>query len=282
MNRIYQIYSILHHHHGPQGWWPLINDKTLLCEYHKNAPNNKVEQFEIIIGCILTQNTQWYPNVVRAIQQLKLGRQLTKNELEVLKEAENNRVEIFKNNKVITKHKILTQNTSWKNVEKALNNLRDADIISPEKILQSNKNRLAKLIRPSGYYNQKAERLKIVAGFFLENTHLENMPVSSLREKLLSVNGIGPETADSIILYAFRKPVFVIDTYTKRIFSRLGLCSKDIDYHSLQDLFHANLEKNTPIYNEYHALIVELAKRHCSKTPVCNFCPLMKICRKSL
>ncbi len=177
---------------------------------------------------------------------------------------------------------ILTQNTSWKNVEKALSNLRDANIRSPEKILQANKNRLAKLIRPSGYYNQKAERLKIVSRFFLENPSLETLPVPALREKLLSVKGIGPETADSIILYAFRKPVFVIDAYTKRIFSRLGLCSKDADYHSLQDLFHANLKKDRPLFNEYHALLVELAKRHCSKVPACSPCPLNRFCRKSL
>lgn len=177
---------------------------------------------------------------------------------------------------------ILTQNTSWKNVEKALANLRNSNLLSPEKILQANKNRLAKLIRPSGYYNQKAERLKIVSRFFLSNKNLEILPLPVFRERLLSVKGIGPETADSIILYAFRKPIFVIDAYTKRIFSRLGVCSQDADYRSLQDLFHANLKKDAPLYNEYHALLVELAKKHCAKSPVCSPCPLTKMCRKSL
>lgn len=177
---------------------------------------------------------------------------------------------------------VLTQNTSWKNVEKALFNLRKANIFSPEKILKTSQSRLAELIRPSGYYNQKAERLKIVSQFFIGNKNLADLPVSELREKLLSVKGIGPETADSIILYAFRKPIFVVDAYTKRIFSRLGICSKGIDYHSLQDLFHANLKKNLSLFNEYHALLVELAKRHCSKAPVCSSCPLTKMCKKSL
>ena len=220
-----KIYDALHREFGPQGWWPVNG------AYNKNdfdIPRNKKEEFEIILGAILTQNT------------------------------------------------------SWKNVEKALANLREANICSPEKILQSNKNKLANLIRPSGYYNQKAERLKIVSKFFLSNKNLEALPTPELREKLLSVKGIGPETADSIILYAFKKPIFVIDAYTKRIFSRLGLCSKDADYHSVQELFHANLKKDVPVYNEYHALLVELAKKHCAKIPVCSSCPIDKFCRKSL
>ena len=169
---------------------------------------------------------------------------------------------------------ILTQNTAWKNVEKAIANLRRAKLIDANKILKIKKEKLAQLIQSAGYYNQKAERLKIIAKFYLENKN-------PTREQLLDVKGVGPETADSILLYAYNKPSFVVDAYTKRIFSRLGLIKTD-DYHEVQDFFHANLEKNEKLFNEYHALIVELAKRHCNKKPECGGCPLGKMCgRKS-
>ena len=167
---------------------------------------------------------------------------------------------------------ILCQNTAWKNVEKAIANLKKANLIDAKKILKTNKSKIAKLIKPAGYYNQKAERLKIISKFYLENKN-------PTREQLLNVKGVGPETADSILLYAYGKPTFVVDAYTKRIFSRIGLVKTE-DYHEVQDFFHANLEKGAKTFNEYHALIVELAKQHCRKKPECEKCPLSESCRR--
>jgi endonuclease-3 related protein len=168
---------------------------------------------------------------------------------------------------------ILTQNTSWKNVEKAIFNLNKAKLVDIDKIKKINLKKLASLIKPSGYYNQKADRLKIIAEFFSKNN-------SPKREQLLQVKGIGPETADSILLYAFQNPYFVIDAYTKRIFSRIGICKKDVKYEDLQSVFHKNLSKDTKIFNEYHALIVELAKQFCTKQPKCDNCPINSSCKK--
>ncbi len=179
---------------------------------------------------------------------------------------------------------ILTQNTSWKNVEKAIENLLAADLIDLKKISKVNKQKLAKLIRPSGYFNQKAERLKIFADYILKNYngHLTTFMEKDHREirpELLKIKGIGPETADSIILYAFQKPMFVIDMYTKRIFSRLGVVDENIAYEDLQKMFHKNLKEDAEIFNEYHALIVEFAKQFCTKKPQCLGCPLNKECK---
>ena len=175
---------------------------------------------------------------------------------------------------------ILTQNTAWKNVEKAIVNLKKKDLIYPAKIIKTNKNTLARLIRPSGYFNQKAERLKIISEFLLKNKDLSRLPVKKLRETLLEIKGVGPETADSIILYAFNKASFVVDLYTKRIFSRLGFCRPDCKYDELQDLFHKSLARDAKLFNEYHALIVEHAKQFCRKTPECKGCPLSNTCKK--
>jgi endonuclease-3 related protein len=170
---------------------------------------------------------------------------------------------------------ILTQNTSWKNVEKAIFNLNKKGVLSINKIKKINKKILAKLIKPSGYYNQKAERLKIAAEFFSQNKN-------PTRGELLDVKGIGPETADSILLYACSKPYFVIDAYTKRVFSRTGLCDGKCSYDELQAIFHKSMPKKAKLFNEYHALIVELAKRHCMKKPVCKRCPIRNICKGNL
>ncbi len=169
---------------------------------------------------------------------------------------------------------ILTQNTSWKNVAKAINNLRKNDLIAVDKIININISKLKKLIRPAGYYNQKAERLKLIAKFFKKNKNIT-------REKLLKIKGVGPETADSILLYAEKKPYFVIDAYTKRIFKRLGITNKD-SYNELQNLFTKNLKKDTKLFNEYHALIVNLGKNICRKMPLCNECPLNNICKHNI
>src|SRR3989338_2938349 len=177
---------------------------------------------------------------------------------------------------------ILTQNTAWTNVEKALNELRRNNCLSIKAILETKEEILAQYIKSSGYNNQKAERLKIVAQFLLQHSfnELQNMEIMQLRALLLSVKGIGPETADSIILYAFSKPSFVIDTYTKRIMSRIGLCRKDVSYDELQTLITNNIEKDTEIYNEYHALLVEHAKRYCRVKPLCEECILNSVCQK--
>lgn len=179
---------------------------------------------------------------------------------------------------------ILTQNTSWKNVEKAIANLIKNDLIDIKKIKSVNKKRLAGLIRSSGYYNQKAERLKIFAGYILDRyggrlvPFMEKDPLE-IREELLSIKGIGPETADSIILYAFQKPMFVVDAYTRRLFSRLGVIKEDVSYDELQAIFHESLKDDAELFNEYHALIVEFGKKFCKKKPQCVECPLNRECK---
>lgn len=177
---------------------------------------------------------------------------------------------------------ILTQNTAWTNVEKALVNLRKEKLIDVDKLLKIRKDKLAKLIRSAGYFNQKAERLKIIAKFLKQNPIRELMKkdTAELRKTLLDIKGIGPETADSILLYAFNKPIFVIDAYTKRIFSRFGFVNKDVSYDELQDLFMKNIKRNPLLYNEYHALIVEHAKNFCRTKPLCTECILAKSCKK--
>lgn len=167
---------------------------------------------------------------------------------------------------------ILTQGTSWKNVEKAIFSLKQNNALNKKAILAMPVSKLAKLIKSSGYHNQKAKKLKEFVKF---NGGLT-------RENLLSIWGIGPETADSILLYAYNKPYFVVDAYTKRIFSRLVLCKEDCKYEELQELFYGNLAKNAKLFNEYHALIVELAKQNCMKNPECSGCPLAGICKKRI
>jgi len=164
---------------------------------------------------------------------------------------------------------VLTQNTSWNNVEKALWNLRSNSMISRQKIAESDEKVIANMIRPAGYYNQKARKLKIVA-----------RSKAKTRKELLDLWGIGSETADSIMLYAFGKPYFVIDAYTKRIFSRIGIkiSKQEEDYNKWQGFFMNNLPKSVGLYKEYHALIVEHAKKHCKSKPICDGCVLRNIC----
>jgi len=177
---------------------------------------------------------------------------------------------------------ILTQNTSWKNVEKAMANLQAHGLADRKSIAACRKGRLAVLIRPAGYYNQKAERLKIAARFFSDNPDILSAQAPEMRERLLGVKGIGPETADSIMLFAAKRPIFVIDAYTRRIISRIGLARKDTPYEGLQRLFMEALPPDEERFNEYHALLVEHAKRHCRAKPICGGCPLAKICGKRL
>ncbi len=178
---------------------------------------------------------------------------------------------------------ILTQNTNWKNVEKAIFNLKQADALHAEAILDMDNARLRELIRPSGFFNQKADRLKLFCTFYLRHgkeNGLKKLP--NPRAELLAQKGIGPETADSILLYALQMPVFVVDAYTRRIFSRLGLISADIDYTATQTLFMNHLPADVLLFNTYHALIVEHAKRHCRVKPDCATCPLLCCCDSAI
>lgn len=175
---------------------------------------------------------------------------------------------------------VLTQNTSWKNVEKAIIKLNKSNILSIKGILNSSQKKMAKIIRSSGYYNQKAIKLKTIAKFLSSNkiSQLRKKSTKELRKLLLNIKGIGLETADSILLYAFEKPVFVVDAYTKRIFSNLGFIKMDYDYEKIRNLFESNLPKDYMMYKEYHALIVEHAKRACTKKPKCEGCVIKNLC----
>lgn len=185
---------------------------------------------------------------------------------------------------------ILTQNTSWSNVEKAIKNLKNEGLLSsPYRLHNVSIQKLARLIHPAGYYNVKSRRLKNFTKFLIAKYNgrlnkLAKVKTHRLRQELLAVNGIGPETCDSILLYAFRRPVFVVDAYTKRIFSRHGLLSRDSTYESVQAVFMENLPSDEKIFNEYHALLVRLAKDHCKAKPICGNCPLrgIKMIAKSL
>jgi endonuclease III related protein len=174
---------------------------------------------------------------------------------------------------------ILTQNTNWGNVEKALNNLKENNFLSPKGLNSISRKKLAHLIKPAGYFNVKALRLKNFMNFLFGEYQgsLKKMAKEDgiiLRERLLSINGIGPETADSILLYAFEKPVFVVDAYTKRIFSRHNVVDAEDDYHAIQKIFIDFLPRNVKLFNEYHALIVRLGKYYCKTKPLCEECPL--------
>jgi len=167
---------------------------------------------------------------------------------------------------------ILTQNTSWQNADRALYNLRQKKLISPQKIICTKIDVLRTLIKPSGYYKQKAARLRAISLFFLKHLK-EEVPK---REDLLKVTGIGPETADSILLYAFHTPVFVVDAYTKRMFIHLDLVEKDDMYTDIQNIFLNSLPCDHSLFNEYHALIVKHGKEVCRKRTLCSICILRK------
>ena len=207
MNKIIEIYHKLYHAFGPQHWWP------------GDSP------FEIAVGAILTQNT------------------------------------------------------NWANVEKAIASLKNKRALSAKGIHEMKTEKLALFIRPAGYFNVKARRLKAFIHFLINDYHgsmgrMKNEKLDTLRTKLLNVHGIGPETADSILLYALDNPVFVIDAYTKRALSRHSVINHDESYERIQDLFHETLKRDTELFNEYHALFVRLGKTYCRKKPLCDGCPL--------
>ncbi|MFH1630608.1 MAG: endonuclease [Candidatus Aenigmatarchaeota archaeon] len=173
---------------------------------------------------------------------------------------------------------ILTQNTAWKNVDRVLDNLIAADVLSVEKIADMPLPRLERLIKPSGFYKQKAVRLRDFAKFVLKFGGIDKFCKNVTADELLTQRGIGPETAYSILLYACNKPYFVIDAYTQRIFTRLGMTPEEDNYEGWRLLFESNLPKDVKLYKEYHALIVELAKRNCLKNEECGDCVLRKMC----
>ena len=208
MNKVFEIYEILFNHFGPQEWWP------------GDTP------FEVMVGAVLTQNTNWV------------------------------------------------------NVSKAIDNLKKGDLLSFEKMHNMPMELLAEKIKPAGYFNLKAARLKNLLNFIGDeyNGSVEDMfdeDTLTLRENILTVKGIGPETADSILLYAGNKPVFVVDTYTHRIFARHNIIAEEEGYYEIQEYFTLSLPEDAALFNEYHALIVRLGKEFCKKSkPLCNDCPL--------
>ncbi len=209
--RLLQIYRRLLEAFGPQGWWPAEDD------------------FEMVVGAILTQST------------------------------------------------------AWVNVEKAMAGLKAAGMLSPEVLEGATEGEVAARIRASGYFNVKARKLKAFCGHLGQHhrgdlTSLFHVKLPGLREELLSIWGVGQETADSIVLYGARQPIFVVDAYTRRIFARLGLTPPDASYERLQGLFMENLVPSVPLFQEYHALIVALGKGHCRPTPLCPNCPLRDLC----
>lgn len=176
----------------------------------------------------------------------------------------------------------LVQNTAWTNAERAIGRLRDAGRLSPEAMQETAEADLAELIRPSGFFRQKARRLKSFVTHLSERhggslDALFNQDPLDLRRELLGLHGVGPETADSIVLYAARKPIFVVDAYTRRLFDRLGILPAP-SYDTVQRLAHATLPGDTTIFNEFHALIVRHSIVHCRATPRCGGCPLLERC----
>ncbi len=174
---------------------------------------------------------------------------------------------------------ILVQNTAWKNVEKAIANLVEHGLLEPRALYDTPATELEELIRPAGYFRMKTRRLRSLLEFLLEryDGSLDAMfatDLPTLRQELLGVHGVGPETADSILLYAGGMLSFVVDTYTHRVLARHGWIGFDADYHEIQDHFQDGLPADSQLYNEYHALLVRVGHVHCRKTPKCDGCPL--------
>jgi endonuclease-3 related protein len=177
---------------------------------------------------------------------------------------------------------ILTQNTNWTNVEKAIANLKSANCLTPEKLYHLDISQIAEFIRPAGYFNIKAKRLKNFINWLFDSyngklTNLESLDTGRLRAELLTISGIGRETADSILLYALERPIFVVDAYTARIAFRHKLIEPDADYEQLRELFQSNLPQDVPLFNEYHALLVRVGHEFCRPKARCPGCPLEKL-----
>ena len=181
---------------------------------------------------------------------------------------------------------ILTQNTAWSNVEKAIANLKRERLLSPRAILACPSEKLEKALAPSGYFRVKTKRLRSFCSYLIQRyggsmARMAKRPLETLRPELLDVHGIGPETADDILLYACEKTVFVVDAYTRRIFSRHGLVSETITYEDLREFFESHVEPDLHCYKEYHGLIVWTGKECCRRIPKCAICPLAPVLKKS-
>ena len=181
---------------------------------------------------------------------------------------------------------ILTQQTTWKNVEKAIKNLKDENLLEPKKLFNLPVKRLESLIRPCGFFKVKTKRLRSFLEFFVENydgnlDRMFELSLNDLRKNLLSVHGIGPETCDSIILYAADKPVFVVDAYTIRLCERYPMI-KSKKYEEVREFFEKSLSKDVNLFKEFHALIVELGKIYCKTKPLCEKCPLNRGCKHAI
>lgn len=174
---------------------------------------------------------------------------------------------------------VLTQNTNWQGVEKAIANLKRVNLLDPHKLKAIPTEELSRLIKPAGYFNLKARRLKNLIGMVVEAyggdlAAMGQTETAQLRQELLLVNGVGPETADSILLYAFHRPIFVVDTYTYRVTNRHALVEEEVNYQALQDFFMQHLPLDVDMFNEYHALLVKVGKLHCKRKARCEGCPL--------
>ena len=179
---------------------------------------------------------------------------------------------------------ILTQNTAWKNVETAINTLKNKNLLTPVQLENLSHAELSESIRSSGYYNQKALKIKAFLKFFKYkyNYKLSGMaqaPLEELRKQLLEVHGIGEETADSILLYAVNKPTFVVDAYTRRILSRMGYLPEKVTYANVKSFCESSLTKDVALYNEFHALFVRACHDICLSKPKCTICPVKIFCQ---
>ena len=177
---------------------------------------------------------------------------------------------------------VLVQNTAWKNVERAIDNLREADVIDPWRLLDLPVEELAELIRPAGYYRLKTKRLLNLMQFVVHQYDgsleaLQQANWRDLREQLLGIQGIGPETADSILLYALQQPALVVDTYTHRVYARHGWIDYESNYHQLQEHLAGELPEDAAVYNELHALLVHVGHHYCRRQPKCDECPLVEL-----
>jgi len=178
---------------------------------------------------------------------------------------------------------VLTQRTAWTNVEQAIGNLKTAGALTPRRMLKLHPMTMRKLVRPAGYYNQKAQRLRAVTRWLMAQCEgdvgkLADVPTETLRGELLMVNGIGPETADSILLYAFGRPIFVVDAYTARALERIGLIKTAMSYHQFQSFLEGCLPRDGELFNDFHAQFVALGKNYCRNKPLCKACPVRDIC----
>ncbi len=178
---------------------------------------------------------------------------------------------------------ILTQNTAWRNVERAIVALKEAEALSTLELVRIDRTRLESLIRPAGFFRQKAERLKLFADFLQQRcggdlAALLAGPLEQVRAELLTLKGVGPETSDSILLYAGDRPSFVVDAYTRRLLTRVGLLGGDEKYEAIRALFMDHLPHSSELFNEFHALIVEECKTFCRVKPLCGTCPLQTVC----